>query len=179
MQLDQNPSTKLATARDVEVFGLPDDLSRFYAEHEGVGLESSPDRPVRLCRLEEVEKVGWSDLHVIGEYECHPGWEDFAAYRIGVSSFFDEIVYVINAPCCSAGSILTLGVDLSGPGGSGPDVLEPSVVLASSFDEWLRHLEECRWVEYGLVPGGLAELPQAEQDRLRQYYLVLNPEISW
>jgi hypothetical protein len=160
----------------VERPDLPDDLSRFYAEHEGVGLESSLDRLVRLCRLDEVARIGWRDLHFFGAEECR-GWEGFAALRIGMSSYLDEIVYVLDAPCCSAGAILTIGVDVAGPGGHGPATLEPSLVLATSFTEWLRHLESTGWVEYGLVPGGIAEL--SEHQAVRRYYHALNPGISW
>jgi hypothetical protein len=158
--------------------GLPADLVAFYAENEGVGLESPPDRLVRLCRLDEIRRIGWSDLHILGADQC-PGWEHFAAYRIGMSSCFDEIVYVLDAPSCPAGSILALGVDLSGPGGSGPTALEPSVVLAPCFAEWLRHMEACGWVEYGLIAGELANLPAKQQRRQFQYYQALNPDIDW
>jgi hypothetical protein len=51
--------------------------------------------------------------------------------------------------------------------------------LASSFSEWLGHLERAAWIEYGLVPGSLAELPTSEQYEHRQYYKALNPGISW
>lgn len=176
--MDQNPSVRFTSQRSVEGLGLPKDLAQFYAENEGVGLESSPDRLVRLCRLDEVARIGWSDLHIFGADTC-PGWEQFAAYRIGVSSFFDEILYVLDAPSCPAGSILTIGVDVTGPGGSGSEALEPSLVLAPGFAEWLRHLEECAWVEYGLVPGGLDRLPEAEQRYHRRYYQALNPGIDW
>jgi hypothetical protein len=131
---------------------LPADFASFYAENEGVGLESSPDRIVRLCRLDEVAHIGWRDLHIFGQEEC-PGWELFEGFRIGVSSFFDEIAYVLRSPCCPAGAILTIGVDVAGPGGTGGALLEPSLVLAGSFTEWVRHLEMMGWVEYGLVPG--------------------------
>jgi hypothetical protein len=96
-----------------------------------------------------------------------------------VSSFFDEILYVLDAPVCPTGSILTIGVDVAGPGGSGSVVFEPSLVLASGFAEWLRHLEECGWVEYGFVPGALVELSGAEQRHHLRYYQTLNPGINW
>ena len=52
-------------------------------------------------------------------------------------------------------------------------------VLASSFAEWLSHLEECDWIEYGLVPGELTGLPEIKQRQHRAYYQALNPGISW
>lgn len=176
--LDPKPFVRLAPPRMVEQIGLPSDLARFYAENEGVGLESSPDRFVRLCRLDEVTRMAWRDVHVFGEDEL-PGWERFAAYRIGISPFFDEIMYVLNAPVCPAGSILAIGVDVSGPGGSGSATLEPSLVLASSFEEWLKRLEACGWIEFGLGPGDLAKLPPAEERQHRRYYQALNPGIAW
>lgn len=176
--MDSKPFERLSVPRNVEHYGLPSDLAAFYAENEGVGLESNPERVVRLCRLDEVARIEWRDLHIFGADEC-VGWKSFSAYRIGVSSFFDEIVYVLAAPVCPTGSILTIGVDVAGPGGSGPANLEPSLVLASSFAAWLTHMEACGRNEYGLVPGGLAELPEAEQRQHRHYYWMLNPEISW
>jgi hypothetical protein len=177
--MDPKPFEKLAAERAVEPLRLPSELANFYAKNEGVGLGSSLDRIVRLCRLDEVARIGWRDLHIFGANKHPLGWEGFAAYRIGVSPFFDEIVYVLDAPICPAGSILTFGVDIAGPGGRGPASLEPSLVLASSFAEWLSHLEQTGWVEYGLVPGGLAELSKAEQQKHRSYYHTLNPGISW
>jgi hypothetical protein len=176
--MDPKPFVHLTAERTVEQLRLPPDLARFYAESEGVGLGSSQERVVRLCRLDEIARIGWRDLHIFGARKC-PGWEGFAAYRIGVSPFFDEILYVLDAPSCPTGSILTIGVDVAGPGGSGSASLEPSLVLASSFTEWLRHLAHSGWVEYGLVPGGLAELAEADQEEHRRYYHALNPGISW
>lgn len=176
--LDPKPFVRLKAPRRVEQPGLPSDLARFYAENEGVGLESSTDRFVRLCRLEEVARIAWQDVNIFGAEEL-PGWERFEAYRIGISPFFDEIVYVINAPVCSAGSILTIGVDVAGPGGSGSATFEPSLVLATSFAAWLKRLEACGWSEYGLGPGDLANLPPAEELQHRRYYQTLNPGICW
>jgi hypothetical protein len=176
--VDPKPFVHLAKPRPVELPALPADLVAFYTANEGVGLERSPDRLVSFCCLDEVRRIGWQDLHNFGADES-AGWENFAAYRLGVSSFFDEIVYVLDAPSCPAGSILTLGGDVSGPGGSGPAVFEASLVLASSFAEWLGHLEECGWTEYGLVPGALRELSEAEERKHRDYYKALNPGINW
>ena len=176
--MDQKPFVRLTAPRIVEQLGLPIDLAQFYSENEGVGRESSPDRFVRLCRLNEVARIGWRDVHVLGAYEI-PEWELFAAYRIGMSPFFDEIVYVLNAPVCPVGAILAIGVDVAGPGGSGPATLEPSLVLASSFAEWLKRIEACGWSEYGLGPDDLAKLPAAEERQHRRYYQALNPGIPW
>ncbi|MFL5338668.1 MAG: hypothetical protein ACJ8F7_00755 [Gemmataceae bacterium] len=176
--MDQKPFIRLPAPRVVEQLGLPTDLAQFYSENEGVGRESDADRIVRLCRLNEVARIGWRDVHNVGPDDL-PGWEQFAAYRIGIGLYFDEVVYVLNAPVCPAGSILTIGVDVAGPGGSGSDTLEPSLVLASSFAEWLKRLEACGWIEYGLGPGDLAKLPAAEEQQHRRYYQALNPGISW
>ena len=179
--MDPKPFIRLTAQRVVDRPELPPDLARFYAKNEGVGLESSPKRVVRLCRLNEVALIGWPNLHILGadDEDDEQGWEEFTAFRIGVSSFFDEIVYVLDAPSCPRGAILTLGVDVAGPGGAGPAALEPSLVLAASFPEWLRHLERMGWVEYGLVPGCIGELPAQEQTKLRRYYRALNPQMAW
>jgi hypothetical protein len=91
----------------------------------------------------------------------------------------DEILFVVHAPCCSPGAILALGSDIAGPGGSEGNELEPSLVLATSFSLWLEHLEQMGWIEYGLVPGALAELPRSQEQALRLYYKTLNPQITW
>ena len=176
--MGQKPFVKLKVPRFLIRPDLPSDLVKFYEQNEGVGLERSPNRVVRICRLQEVTRIGWRNLRILGEEEC-PGWEGFAGLRIGISSFFDEIVYVLDAPCCSLGAILTLGVDVAGPGGCGPAPLEPSLVLAATFQEWIENLKRSGWIEYGLVPGGISDLPEPMQRELRGYYQTLNPQIKW
>jgi hypothetical protein len=173
------PYRRLGAPREIADRRLPDDLRRFYAQNEGVGLDSDPQRIVRLCKLAEVRAVRWADLHILGKEKAGRGWEEFAGYRIGVSSFGDEIIYVLNAPVCAAGSIFTLGPDVQGPGGTGPLAIEPSLVLSGNFDEWLRNMDRAGWREYGLTPGDISELPKARKDRLLRYYKVLNPGIKW
>lgn len=179
MPFDPMPYRRLVVLREVPDRRLPDDLRRFYARNEGVGLDSDPERIVRLCKLAKVKAVRWADLHIFGKHQPGRGWKEFAGYRIGVSSFFDEIIYVLKAPVCAGGSILTLGPDVAGPGGIGPLTIEPSLVLSPSFDGWLRNMERARWREYGLAPGDLRELPKSQQDELLRYYKGLNPGIRW
>jgi hypothetical protein len=175
---DPKPFERLDVSRVLGHDGLPTELAKFYVENEGVGLHSSPDRPIRLCQLSEVERIGWRDIHIFGT-DDHPGWEQFAAYRIGMSTFFDEIAFVLCAPSCPTGSILTIGPDVAGPGGVGPARLNFSLVLASSFADWLSRLEDCGWEEYGLVPGALSKLPESDQVQHRRYFQSLNPGIEW
>ena len=173
------PYIRLDAPRILSRPDLPPELTRFYAQHEGAGLSNEPYCIVRICRLDEVSPISGRDLHILGKENCPEGWERFAGFRIGLSSFFDEIVYVLAAPSCPTGAILTLGVDVAGPGGSGPAALESSLVLAPSFDAWRHHLQQTSGVEYGLAPGALADLPEAQQCELRQYYKSLNPGITW
>jgi len=176
---DPMPYRRLVAPREITDRHLPDDLRRFYAQSEGVGLDSDPERIVRLCKLAEVKAVRWADLHIFGKEQPGPGWEEFAGYRIGVSSFGDEIIYVLKAPVCAAGSIFTLGPDVAGPGGTGPLAIEPSLVLSTNFDEWLRNMERAGWREHGLTPGDISELPKGRKDHLLRYYKGLNPGIKW
>jgi hypothetical protein len=176
--MDARPFVPLETPRSVDRSDLSPDLIGFYESNEGVGLESSPERIVRLCRLSEVKELAWRDIPIFGP-EDMAGWEDFQGLYIGISTWFDRIYWVRRAPCCRAGSILTLGVDVAGPGGQGDHVLEPSLVLASSFDMWLAHLARHEWFEYGLAPGAIWDLPDADQSELRAYYTSLNPGIQW
>ncbi len=179
MPLDQEPFVELASPRSVGIHGLPEEIATFYARNEGIGLESSPDFIVRLCKLDEIKPITWKELHIFGADDPPEGWKNFAGYRIGISSFFDEIIYVASAPVCPPGSILTTGPDISGPGGTGRHTLEYSLVLASSFDLWIAHLSKSKWIEYGIVPGGVNDLPVAKQQAMTAYYKALNPGINW
>jgi hypothetical protein len=174
--MDLKPFLLLKAPRAVNRPELPPDLAEFYAEHEGIGLESSKDDyPVRLCRLDQVARFAWKDLRIAyARPDAPEGWEGFAAYLLGVGMFGDEILYVLDAPCCPPGSVLAIGRDMGGPGGVGPFSLEPSLVLAESFPAWLAHLERWGWVEY-VVAGGDAPPDPQEVER---YYLGLNPGVK-
>jgi len=176
--MDAKPFTPLERPRAVARVDLPPDLLRFFRHNEGVGLESSHERDIRLCRLSEVKEYAWRDVPIFGA-DDDPGWDDFRGLYIGVSSFLDRIFWVRKAPCCPEGSIFALGPDVAGPGGAGEYAMEPSLVLASSFDEWLTRLARYDWIEYGLGPGAIWDLPEAEQTELRAYYRSLNPGIEW
>jgi hypothetical protein len=93
--VDLKPFIQLATPREVNRPELPPDLVEFYASHEGIGLESDPDRTVRLCRLDEVVRVRWKDfpwgkdeyLEACEDFTAfRKAWEDFAAVQIGMGS---------------------------------------------------------------------------------------------
>lgn len=176
--IDMRPFVSLQDPRAVERDDLPPDLLRFYERHEGVGLESSPERDVRLCKLAEVKEYAWRDVPIFGA-DAEPGWGEFRGLYIGVSSFHDGIYWVRKAPCCPAGSILTIGPDIAGPGGGGDHTIEPSLVLAASFDEWIDRLGRYRWTEFGLAPGSIDDLPAAARPAVRSYYRALNPAIRW
>jgi hypothetical protein len=174
---DLKPFVPLAAPRVVNRPELPPDLAEFYSGHEGIGLESSPDYPVRLCRLDEVALVRWNDLFTLpddvskGPDDVPPGWEGFAAVRVGLGMFGDQILYVLDAPSCPPGSVLAIGRDLGGPGGDGPFSLERTLVLARSFPEWLAHLEQWGWVEYAVAGWE----PPPEPKEIERYYRALNP----
>jgi hypothetical protein len=151
-------------------------LAGFYAEHEGVGLEcdAGPDRVVLLCKLDEVVRVSWKDVAVA---DIPEGWEQFAAFRVGIGRFFEKIVYVLDAPSCPPGSILAIGTHLVGcEGGDGPFKVDGSLVLAATFQGWLTHLERWGWVEP--VIASAWELTEQEQQEMRCYYLALNPGLN-
>lgn len=176
--MDPTPFVTLPRDRALNRPDLPAELRAFYERNEGVGLESSPDRTVRICRADEVKLFGWQDVHIFGGDDW-PGWETFSALLIGAGPFFDEIFYVLRAPSCPPGSILVFGTSIAGPGGTGPHAAEPSLVLAANFWDWLRRLERFGWMEFGIVPGELTNLPAAEQQEVRTCFASLNPGISW
>lgn len=173
--MDLKPFVRLAEPRAVNCPGLPPDLAEFYSQHEGVGLDTSCDRSVRLCRLEEVTLVGCKDLFKPSD-DFPEGWEGFSALFIGVGMFGDQILYILNAPSCPPGSVLAIGRDLAGPGGDGPFRLESTLVLAASFPEWLTHLERWGWVEGAL--GVVEELSESQEQEINRYYDTLNPHIT-
>lgn len=168
--MDPKPFVRLSLPRVIDRPDLPPDLARFFADHEGRGLESDPIRVVRFCLLDEIKRGGWPDF--FGSEECAGGWEDFDAILIGANCFGHELYYVVNAPSCANGAILELDFEAGGPGGSGPYALEGTLVLAASFQEWLRHMEEMNWNEYGIC--GTDELSEAKQREMRDYYDALN-----
>lgn len=168
--LNPRPFVRLPERRAVPI-DWPADLADFYATHEGVGLESTPERSVRLCRLDEVQRVIVADMrHFCGD---DPAWANFAGYQIGFSPFFDRVVYVLSAPVCQRGAILVFGYDIAGPGGFGSAVLEGELLLAETLANWLAHLEQCGWDEPGFYPGSI------EEPMVRAYYRRLNPAITW
>jgi hypothetical protein len=171
--MDPMPFVRLARPRVADRPGLPAVLAEFYARHEGVGRDCDPDRSVRLHRLDEVDRVGWGGLGLVGDTPA--GWEGFAALRIGFGVSFEEVVYVLSAPSCPPGSILAIGSNVCGPGGVGPDALESSLVLAGSFPDWLAHLERWGWAEPAIAPSW--DLTDGERGELQSYYLALNPSM--
>jgi hypothetical protein len=177
--LDPAPFTVLKKSRRIDTDWMPQDLRDFYATREGVGRESTPDRLVRLCKLAEVTRIKWADLHIFGGDKPPRGWKDFSAIRLGISSFFDEIVWVLAAPSAPAGSIMTFGPDVAGPGGTGKETIEGSLVLSDDFDHWITRLARDGWTEYGLVPGSITEQPAERQKELRAHFKRLNPSITW
>jgi hypothetical protein len=178
--VDLTPYVRLPSKRSIAIDWLPQDLCDFYASHEGVGLESSSDRPVRICRLDEVTTVMMHDLHLFDDFPLEGGWADFSAIRIGTGCFFDELVYITQAPVCPPGSIMAFGVDVAGPGGEGGDD-DPwgSLVLARDFGEWISRLRADGWDELGLVPGELQRLSADRAQCLRRRFAELNPRAGW
>jgi len=172
--MDQKPFVQISAPREVNRPELPPDLAEFYTQHEGIGLESPSDRTVRLCKLDEVVRYGWKDLHAIFGDDIPEGWEGFAAFLIGMGMYFEDIVYVLDAPSCPSGTILAIGGLASGPGGKGPAAMGRSLVLAVSFREWLIHMERWGWVEYSVA--GIGDLPEQHKQELCRYYLALNPD---
>lgn len=171
------PFYRLNQARTLEG-QLPEELAWFYRHHEGIGLESHPDHLIRICKLHEVQRIKWKDLHVIGGQEM-PGWENFTAYRIGVSSYFDEIVFVVDSPACPSGSILVTGVDIIGPGGQGPYIYSESLILARNMQEWIRSLQETNWNYIALHPGEYPQLPPSDRKDIGDHLRSLNPKLNW
>jgi hypothetical protein len=177
--MDPTPFILLKKSRIINTDWMPPDLREFYATRDGVGLESTPDRLVRLCKLSEVARIGWADLHIFGGDEPPRGWQDFSAIRLGVSSFFDEIVWVLSAPSAPAGSIMTIGPDIAGPGGAGEHALDYTLVLSEDFGHWISRLSRDEWIEYGLLPGSIGDSPAERQQQLQSHFKGLNPSITW
>ena len=170
--MDLTPFRRLAAPRAVDR-RLPPELADFYARHEGVGLDTGPDRFVRLCTLGEVVRVGWADVGSVGDVP--EAWGRFAALRVGLGMQGEWIVYVLDAPSCPPGSVLAVGTYLVGvgAGGEGSDALDGTLVLAASFPGWLAHLEMWGWAEP--IIAGMGNLPADQHREACRYYLALNP----
>jgi hypothetical protein len=168
---------ELVPRRVVNQPGWPADLSDFFASFEGCGLEREPTVGIRLCRLDEVLAVAYKDISVLSD--AAPNWGTFTSYRIGISPFFDDIVYVTSSPVCAPGSIMLLGPDVAGPGGEGLARHEATLVLARSLAQWIEQLKRWNGVEYGVCPGEVRKLPELQRNELQRYYRELNPHIEW
>jgi hypothetical protein len=180
VNLTTPPYTRLSSRRlDVPQW-LPPDLRAFYEAHEGVGREASADYPVRISKLAEVALVAMHDLHLFNDFPLLGGWDRFAGIRIGIGCFFEELIYVTQAPVCPPGSIMAFGVDVDGPGGVGSDDdAAGSLVLAATFGEWINRLRVDGWVEIGLVPGEIDGLSTGRATELRRRFAELNPRSGW
>jgi hypothetical protein len=66
MSHENQPFRTLKSPRTISRTDLPEELHTFYQTHEGSGLESSPDVPLRICKLDEAEKIGISDIDLLG-----------------------------------------------------------------------------------------------------------------
>ena len=170
------PFIDLKVSRAVTIAWLPEVLRNFYRTHEGL---TNVDQGIRMCRLNEVAEIRWKDLHIFGTYPPNGGWASFRGIRLGASAYFDEIFYVLEAPVARSGSIIAFGVEVNGPGGTGDEAFEPSIVLAASFEDWIDRLRKDNWEDYGLFPGGIHRLQQERQMQLNKQLLSLNPKISW
>lgn len=171
------PFVRLAAPRVVDRPDWPRDLVQFYSENEAVWIDDAENWSIELYPLHDVKRVDWAGLELVGN--TPEGWERFDALLIGKGCHFEQIVSVIRAPCCPPGAILTLGHNLDwGNVGTGPFSLACGLVLASSFSEWLWHLEENGWWEY-TIGYGIPDLPVPRQRALRAHYLALNPHIEW
>lgn len=177
--MDPKPFIELKKLRRVSVDWMPGDLKEFYEAHEGLGLSSTVDSDVRLCKLREVKQITFADLDYVIGPKPSAGWKAFSAIRFAMGCFGDHICYVKSAPSAPAGSVMSFGFDVAGPGGTGDEALVNSLLLSEDFDHWIVRLERDQWIEYGLVPGGIDDLPAARKSELGAHFRRLNPRITW
>lgn len=156
---------------------MPEPLRRFFETNEGIGVETSPDRPIRIAKLKEAGPVQWKDMHIIGTYEPPGEWKQFAGWRIGYSDTLDEIVYVIRAPGIREGSVIAMGTTPAGPGGLDRFAPEGSLVLAESFDKWIARLQQHGPDAHGLFPD--MELPENIGKEIHDEIIRMNPHSGY
>lgn len=167
----------LATPRSMKHLNLPPDLAYFYMWNEGIGLECDESITVRICRLDEISYRSMSGLGY--STDAPRAWKDFYAIRIGVGTCGEDVTYVLNCPSAPPGSILAFGDHCIGwgGGGTGPDSMESSLVLAPTFDAWLTHMERWGWEDP--ILAGIGQWSGKEKQELRDYYLRYNENIDW
>jgi hypothetical protein len=159
---------------------LPPEIADFYGSNEGY-CPVMPEYIVGLFPLKNVEVGTGAIVHWLAtSYERDPEnpWLRTEVVLLGRDSFGDDIFYAASSPARLDGGIYLIGPDVGGPQGS--DVQADNVLcVASSFASWLEHLRTNDWIEYGVVPGEMSNLPKAKQAELRRYYAALNPKLDW
>jgi len=163
---------RLARPREVSRHDLPEDLNRFYAKHDGIGLDAPADHDLRLAKYDEIIAVGWEDLGV-GEGLPDPRWKDFRAIRIGRDFGFNTVYYVQWAPGVTAGSILAFGDIDDGPAGQDRGGTVGACVLAACFDDWIGRME--RYGRDGSGIGVPIDSPEWIRDKILAELAALNP----
>lgn len=173
------PFKPLARKRRVPT-KLPPEIAEFYASNEG-HCPVIPEYIVGLFPLKNVA-VGTGRIvpSLASIYEDEPDnpWLHAKVALLGQDSFGDDIFYARSTPARRDGGIYLVGRDVGGPKRN--KVQDSRVLcLASSFASWLEHLRANDWIDYGVVPGEIGELPRAKQTELRRYYAALNSKLDW
>jgi len=168
-EMEEQAFVSLAESRRINRTDLPDELARFYSNYEGNGLGTEAN--LQIARLNEVKKVRWTDL-----YPTVPeGWEEFSGFLIGNSSYGDYVIYVISAPGIKVGAVLAIGkTELYGPAGDNENGPENTLVLAESFDLWVRRLCKLGCAAHGMflyldIPGWMNDLIKSEISALNPH----------
>lgn len=145
-------------------------------------MDAAADGDVTLLKLAELSeeyRVTAKDLSRFGVPESSRNWATFSAICVALDAYGDLICYVLRSPVAPRGAVMAFGYDIAGPGGTGQDVIDHSVVLAPDFRTWIARLEEDGWTEHGLAPGGLAALPDAVRAERERLFKRLNPHSHW
>jgi hypothetical protein len=170
--LGWQPYIKLDRIRGVDLSSLPRDVADFYSQNEATE-PGDADYTILLHQLSKLRRVTKKEIIWFDE------WTKFSGIEIGRSCFGDRIVYIQCCPVAPAGSIMAFGIDVAGPGGEGDETNDHSLVLDLNLKSWLNRLARDGWIEYGIVPGAIKDLPADRQRQLRKHFLTLNPQIEW
>lgn len=159
------PYYRLAERRVVSLSFLPPDLAEFYSQYEGSGIDHFVDLSIRFACLSELE-VFPSKGNTMLLDQLASDWGGYTGIMIAATIFGEEIYYTLTGTI-PRGSILLVGCNVP------PGIAEAMLLLSTTFQEWIGHLEQHDYHEDAVVQR--EDLPGEEIDQLNKRLAKINP----